>query len=103
MSLHEEFAADAPGILAEIGRPVTFRSVEWLALIGDASLSLDLQTGGFAQAGQITVKLQRSSLASSPPQDGERLTHNGTSYRIDSVTTRNPAIWFELRCSPLNA
>ena len=101
MSFFAEAAADAAEILAEIGRPVTFRDVPALAIIGGQEMSLDLGTGGFSESGQLACKLLAASFQRTPPQDGERITHAGKTYRITSIMRREPSPWYELKCAPL--
>ena len=103
MSIFDEFAADAAEIYAEAGRDITFRGATVKAMIPNTDAALDLQTGGFVQSGNLTVRVLAAPYAATPIADGEKLAYAGTQYRIAGITRRQPGAIIELRCEPLNA
>lgn len=101
MPFFEDAATDAAEILAEVGRPVTFRAATVSAMIPDQQAGLDLQTGGFSTDGSLVVRFLAADYLAQPPADGEKVTHDGKEYRISSISRKTPSAWFECRCQPV--
>jgi hypothetical protein len=97
MSLFDEMAADAPELLAEVGRDVIIDGITTKAVVGAPVESEVLADGGFIVQVTIEVKLLRAGLVS-VPEKGSKLTFNGVVVRIKSISDHPPYPWVVLTC-----
>ena len=86
MSLHDEKAAALTEVLAATGEEIVWKGRTLRALVSDNPLSHDLGLGGFETKGDCTMKVLRSELGADRPRLGEKVTFQGTVYRITRVT-----------------
>jgi len=85
VSLHSEITTDFAILLEETGVDITWQGRTYRALIGDPSVQVDLQAGGFLPQGNFTVKLLRSSLETMP-EHGEVIILDGKPYAITAIS-----------------
>lgn len=102
MSIFDEFKNDAPLILAEIGRVVTFRGLSFSAIYAEPNFGEVLTTGGFSSSTTYQVRILRDDplLAGNPPTTGEEMIIEGKPYTINSVVSRSSSAWFSLTVEP---
>lgn len=101
MSLFDEIAADAPLLLAELGRPATFRGAPVAILTGDAQVAMDLNTGGFVPTGSKTFKFLYTSFSAAPPKDGEVITCQGVAWRLKGIGRNPNSSWYIAHAEPV--
>jgi hypothetical protein len=90
VSVYNEIAADAAQVFAEFGKEIQWKDRAYPALISEPAFSQEFETGGFADAGDFTIKLLRATLLHGIPRLGDRIAFNGEDYRVVRVTDRPP-------------
>jgi hypothetical protein len=86
VSIKDEIAADAVGILSEIGEPVIWSGQLFNAIISRVELSDALQIGGFDQEYDFTVKILKWAFGPVRPKLNDPVQFDGDTYRIAKVS-----------------
>ncbi len=86
-------ADDFKEMVEEIGYTISWNNgtsaSDYKCIVGDPTVSVDLETGGFLPEGAFQLKIARSAFGSGPvPQMNDRVTFDGDVYKINSVTNR---------------
>jgi hypothetical protein len=81
------------------GVSITFGSSEISAIVGESELGRELAAGGFAETGDLSVKLLTSDL-SAPPVIGDSASFNGRSYKVSSVARQPGSLVSECNLRP---
>ena len=98
-NIWDELTNDGPEFLTEFGRTVVFRNQTFKALVSRAPVEQMLTNGGFAYNSSYSVRIYApagSTLAVTPPDQGEYMTVFNARYTITMVTNRPPDPWIDV-------
>jgi hypothetical protein len=84
---------------ASFGVPITLGSRSITAIVGENEFARELAAGGFAEAGDLNVKLLLSDLPA-PPAHGDPATYQGRSFRVSQKAIQPGGLIAELTLRP---
>jgi hypothetical protein len=105
MSLWKEMEVDGEQLIYEFGRTVTFRGVEYQALVGANPLQAQYEDGGIVISSSFNVRFlvkQGTLLFTTPPKQSEKVYIYGREFTIISTTDRKPSPWFDAQVQGAN-
>jgi hypothetical protein len=98
-ALSAAWLADAQAIAQEIGQTVTISGTDYLATVGEPTLTQAFAGGGLSDTISVTIKIPATTAALAAKanfQIGKTLTFDGRSLRVVGYTYRPGSAWIQL-------
>ena len=98
-ALSAAWLADAQAIVLEIGQTVTINGTEYLAAVGEPTLTQSFAAGGLSDTISVVIKVPATSAALAAKahmQIGRTLTFDGRSLRVVGFSHKPGTAWLQL-------
>jgi CBS domain-containing protein len=82
------------------GAPVQVGEADLVGIVNEVDLARELMEGGFAEEGDVDVKVMADELPTDVPPLGLSCAYGGRRYRVASVRSREGAPVVHLRLRP---
>lgn len=98
-ALSAAWLADAQAIVQEIGQTVTISGTEYLATVGEPTLTQSFAAGGLSDTISVVIKVPATSAALAAKahmQIGKTLTFDGRSLRVVGFSHKPGTAWLQM-------
>ena len=85
MSLEFEILADFQRLLTEHGTAAAWKGINLSVLVSRVRGEQQIETGGFVESPDLSVRVAKSAFPAALPKTGERFVVDGAAYRIAKV------------------
>ena len=90
--------ADLDYMIADLPTTVTWNGSDYSCIVGDITSGDDLEVAGIIDTNTFSVVISKDDFSGSYPDEGDRITIAGMSYRVESVIDGPDGIARTLTC-----
>lgn len=98
-ALSAAWLADAQAIVQEIGQTVTINGTDYLAAVGEPTLTQSFAAGGLSDTISVVIKVPATAAALAAKahmQVGKTLTFDGRSLRVVGFSHKPGTAWLQM-------
>jgi len=98
-ALSAAWLADAQAIVLEIGQTVTVNGTDYLATVGEPTLTQSFAAGGLSDVVSVTVRIPATPAAlaaNTHMQIGKTITFDGRSLRVVGFSHKPGTAWLQM-------